>query len=92
MIRRRAVIQGRVQGVGFRYSASGQANTLGISGFARNRGDGSVEVEIEGEETSVERMLAWLESGPHGAEVRSVTVSDCALQGGTDFQISHEID
>jgi acylphosphatase len=92
MIRRRAVIQGRVQGVGFRYSARGQASRLGISGFARNREDGSVEVEIEGDETSVETMLAWLDSGPHGADVTSVTVSDREPAGDTEFRISHEVD
>ncbi|MDQ1575243.1 MAG: acylphosphatase [Microbacteriaceae bacterium] len=92
MIRRRAIIEGRVQGVGFRYSAGGRASALGVSGFARNRDDGSVEVEIEGEETSVESMLTWLKSGPHGAIVRSVTVSDREPQGGKGFQISHEID
>lgn len=81
-----------MQGVGFRYSAGGQANKLGISGFARNRDDGSVEVEIEGEEKSIENMLTWLKSGPHEADVTSVTVSDREPQGGTDFQISHEID
>ena len=70
----RAVVAGRVQGVGFRYSAVRQARALGIAGSVANRPDGSVEVVAEGDAASLEGMLAWLRRGPPGAHVREVQV------------------
>lgn len=51
---------GRVQGVGFRFTAKDVANGLGLSGWVKNRGDGTVEVVAEGEEGSLEDFLARL--------------------------------
>jgi acylphosphatase len=70
----RAVVKGRVQGVGFRYSAVRQARALRISGSVSNRADGSVEVIAEGGTPDLERLLAWLRRGPSGAYVREVDV------------------
>jgi len=70
----RAVVAGRVQGVGFRHSAVRHARALGIAGSVANRLDGSVEVVAEGDAASLERMLAWLRRGPPGAHVREVQV------------------
>ncbi|WP_374009986.1 acylphosphatase [Leifsonia sp. LS-T14] len=89
VIRRRAIVTGDVQGVGFRWSAREAAQRLGVTGWARNRLDGSVEAEVEGEPEQVERMLAWLRTGPPGASVESVTVSDTAPLNDTAFRI-HE--
>lgn len=85
--RKRAVVRGLVQGVGFRYNARAEAARLGLSGYARNRPDGSVEVEIEGDAASVARMLDWLADGPRFAEVDSVHVTDVPATGETDFTI-----
>ncbi len=87
IVRRRAVVTGMVQGVGFRWSAREQAHRLGVTGWARNRVDGSVEVEVEGEPASVERMVAWLRSGPPGSEVDAVRVSDAEPDGDDAFRI-----
>ena len=65
-----AVISGRVQGVGFRYSASRAAVRLGVNGWVRNTSDGTVEVHCEGESDSIAKYLRWLDSGPPGAYVR----------------------
>ena len=70
----RATIQGRVQGVGFRYSARSEALRVGVCGFVRNEPDGSVYVEAEGEMTAVEAMLVWLRKGPPGSNVTRVDV------------------
>ena len=70
----RAVVSGRVQGVGFRYSAVRQARSLGLTGSVANRPDGSVEVAAEGDAAALERLLAWLRRGPPGAHVREVQV------------------
>jgi acylphosphatase len=64
---------GRVQGVGFRYSARQAGVHLGLAGWVRNRGDGAVEGFIEGDEAAVEAMLSFCREGPSGAEVERFT-------------------
>jgi acylphosphatase len=87
VIRKRAIVRGRVQGVGFRYNARAEATRLGLGGYALNRPDGAVEVEIEGDDASVERMLVWLAHGPMFAKVHSVDEADVPVRGEQDFQI-----
>ena len=70
-----AVVTGRVQGVGFRYSAVREARSLGIRGMVANLPDGSVKVSAEGDLLRLQRFLAWLHKGPPGAHVRDVEVS-----------------
>jgi acylphosphatase len=67
-----ALVQGRVQGVGFRYSAYHEARRLGLSGWVRNTPDGAVEVLAEGGREQLESFLRWLHRGPPGAWVDSV--------------------
>jgi acylphosphatase len=76
MIRKRVVVHGRVQGVGFRWSAQAEAERLGVAGYARNLPDGTVQAELEGPEDSVQRMLDWLHHGPRHARVESLDVTD----------------
>jgi acylphosphatase len=76
-----ALVRGIVQGVGFRYATVHEARRLGLTGWVRNRGDGSVEVLAEGEARALEALVAWLHQGPAGASVRDVTVSDRPYQG-----------
>jgi len=71
----RASVIGRVQGVGFRYSAIREARRLGLAGFVRNADDGSVEVVAEGDAGPLGRFLEWLREGPPGAYVRDVEVT-----------------
>jgi acylphosphatase len=70
------VISGRVQGVGFRYSMSDEAERLGVTGWVRNRRDGTVEAVIDGAPDAVEGILAWARRGPRGASVTGVEVSE----------------
>lgn len=72
MARLHVVIGGRVQGVGFRYSTSRQAQSLGLAGWVRNREDGRVEAEFEGDRAVLEQMLEWCWSGPAFAHVTQV--------------------
>ncbi|MDR1955797.1 MAG: acylphosphatase [Treponema sp.] len=67
-----ALIRGRVQGVGFRYSALHEARRLGLAGWVRNRSDGAVEVWVEGPAENQAAFRAWLDRGPPGARVASV--------------------
>ncbi len=72
LIRIHAVISGQVQGVYFRASTVDEARQLGLCGWVRNRDDGKVETEIQGEETEVRRLLNWLHKGPPMAAVSGV--------------------
>ena len=67
-----AIIRGRVQGVGFRYFVQENAIRLGLSGWVRNRWDGSVEVLAEGKRKDLEVFLGSLRRGPRSSNVTSV--------------------
>jgi acylphosphatase len=69
---KRLVISGRVQGVGYRAWMMHKATELGISGWVRNRADGSVEALIAGEVAAVEEMARLCRRGPRLAEVSSI--------------------
>lgn len=70
----RAVVGGRVQGVGFRYSTVDQANRHGVTGWVRNMPSGQVEVFVQGPDVNVDALLAWLAIGPRLASVTGVEV------------------
>jgi acylphosphatase len=87
LVRRRVIVHGRVQGVGFRFSTEGEADRVGVTGFVRNRPDGTVEIEVEGEQHDVDRLLEWLhDGGPSGARVERVDVSEIAPLGTAVFE------
>ncbi|MBS1195729.1 MAG: Acylphosphatase [Actinobacteria bacterium] len=66
---RRVLVAGRVQGVGFRWSAVAEGERLGLAGWARNLPDGRVEVHAQGDPRAVAQMVEWLRQGPPRAEV-----------------------
>ncbi|MBZ0106082.1 MAG: acylphosphatase [Sulfuricella denitrificans] len=71
-------IYGRVQGVYFRESMCQKAEELGITGWVRNRRDGSVEATVQGESLAVEKILEWARQGPAAARVEQLEVSEGA--------------
>ncbi|MCA9695790.1 MAG: acylphosphatase [Myxococcales bacterium] len=73
----RAQIRGRVQGVWYRRSAQLRAQALGLTGWVRNRPDGSVELWAEGPRAALDELVAWCWEGPANAHV-----DDVALEGG----------
>lgn len=82
-------VSGRVQGVGFRWAARDQARALGITGEARNRPDGSVEMLIEGLPDALREFQTWCYSGPESAEVTAVSAQPEPARGTfTDFSIT----
>jgi acylphosphatase len=88
-VRVRVRVTGRVQGVCFRASAVDEAERLGVSGFARNLPDGSVEIEAEGERRLVEAMVEWCRQGPRWARVEQATVEWLVAKGdGGAFHIA----
>ena len=87
MIRRRVIVHGFVQGVFFRDTLRRQAASLGVSGWARNTRDGTVEAVFEGEPDAVERMVALSRDGPRGARVDRLESVEEQPEGLTDFSI-----
>jgi acylphosphatase len=82
--RLRAVVRGRVQGVGFRWSVWRRAEQLGLAGWARNRPDGSVVVEAEGPADALDELEAFLKVGPPLAQVDSLDTERRQATGGFD--------
>ncbi len=81
-------IQGRVQGVGFRYYTQIEARRLGVVGWVRNLLDGSVEAMIGGEPEALAAMQAWLRHGPDLARVDAIECSAGHLPDNcNDFRI-----
>ena len=87
MIRRRVIVHGRVQGVGFRYSLARTAQTRGVAGWVANRSDGAVEAVLEGEPDAVESVARFAREGPRGAVVERVDVADEEPEGLRGFGV-----
>jgi acylphosphatase len=85
MIARQLVIRGRVQGVGYRMAMTETAIASGVSGWVRNRRDGTVEALVQGDDAAIERVLAWCRRGPPGAKVTEIATLardvDLAMNG-----------
>lgn len=86
-VRRRGIVRGLVQGVGFRMSAREEASRSGLAGFARNLADGGVEVEVEGPGPAVAEFLEWLHTGPSWARVESVDIGVLEPTGEAGFHV-----
>jgi acylphosphatase len=84
---RRYIVKGRVQGVGYRYFAKTAAEKLGLTGYARNLDDGTVEVLVVGPHSALEDLLGHLHRGPRMAEVRGVEHEPAALEHFSSFDI-----
>jgi acylphosphatase len=86
-MRKRVVIHGSVQGVFFRDTLRRLADQHGVSGWAVNRADGTVEAVFEGPAEGVERLVAFAGQGPRGAVVHHVDVRDEEPEGLTEFAV-----
>ena len=84
-----ALVKGRVQGVGFRYSAVREAERLKLKGFVRNVSDGNVEVWVEGSEKELGLFLAWLRRGPQFARVDSVEKDEREPKAYSEFTVEY---
>jgi acylphosphatase len=85
--RRRVVVHGFVQGVGFRFSVARAAESRGVAGWVRNRPDGAVEAVFEGEREDVDALVEACRRGPRGAAVESVEVAAESPEGLAGFRI-----
>jgi acylphosphatase len=80
-------VWGRVQGVGYRAACRRRALELDLSGWVRNRRDGSVELEAEGATAVLLELERWCRRGPAAARVRELTVRRLPLQGDCGFVV-----
>ena len=87
LIHKNIRISGRVQGVGFRYSARNAASTTGIHGYIKNLPNGEVYIEAEGTSQQMEYFLSWCKEGPSRAKVSYLDITDGMLSGFTEFTI-----
>jgi len=71
-------ITGRVQGVGYRDALRREALERGVSGWVRNRRDGSVEALVQGSAEAVDLLVAWARRGPPAARVENVEAKEAA--------------
>lgn len=83
---KKALIKGKVQGVGFRASTKRVADKLGVKGYAKNLADGRVEVVMQASEKKIQKMLSFLEKGPVIARVEGVEVMDAKEQDHKAFR------
>lgn len=87
VIARRILVEGRVQGVGFRWHTRAEARALGVGGVVQNLADGRVEVHAEGTAEAVEALVTWLGRGPSGAHVTAVSVDEATPRAARSFDI-----
>ena len=89
----RITVTGRVQGVGFRWFTQRQAERLGLSGWVRNRRDGSVEAEVIGSSEQIDDLAARLRTGPSSSAVSEVSLQPLPDADGTEagFEIRSSV-
>ncbi len=85
----RIQVFGRVQGVFFRASTKTEADNLGLTGWVKNESDGSVLIEVEGAEESLELFLKWCKNGPSIARVDDIKITEIPIQGFKEFVITY---
>jgi len=83
----RIVVRGMVQGVGFRFFTEHVARLSGVGGWVRNRYDGSVEIEAEGEDMDLDAFLREIRKGPRMSRVDDVTTEPISPTGEHEFRI-----
>ena len=82
IVTRQLHIHGAVQGVWYRESMRREAEQLGVTGWVRNRHDGTVEALVQGTPENVAAMIAWAKRGPERAQVTNVIVTDALADAG----------
>lgn len=81
------VVYGKVQGVGFRYYTQKKAEELNITGYVKNKPNGTVYIEAEGNEVDIETFIDWCNIGPSWARVTRIEKQKVPLLNYTEFLI-----
>lgn len=80
-------LSGKVQHIGFRFMTMQAAYKYGVFGFTRNKSNGSIYIEAEGEDENLQKFLDWCKVGPVGAEVNEIDTVEGELKDFTSFDI-----
>jgi acylphosphatase len=80
-------LNGRVQNVGFRFATVEKAQEMGVKGFVKNKPDGTVYIEAEGESEDLNRFLEWCKEGPPAAKVKEADKQEIPIQEFTSFHV-----
>ena len=83
------VVSGRVQGVFFRDNIRKKARELGLTGYARNLADGTVEVVAEGDEEKINELLSFIKRDPGASRVTGIKVKHKESENFKNFEIKH---
>jgi acylphosphatase len=84
---KRLRIHGQVQGVGYRESIRCEAEKLGVSGWVRNRRDGSVEALVCGADEAIAAIIAWARTGPRFSKVEYVLIEEDEVAMTASFTV-----
>ncbi|RAW02706.1 acylphosphatase [Pseudochryseolinea flava] len=80
-------VSGKVQGVFYRASTKEIADQLALTGFVRNEDDGSVYIEVEGDDAVLQQFVSWCKQGPRMANVNAVDIIEASLTGFKNFEV-----
>ena len=80
-------VEGLVQGVWFRKSTQVKAHKLGLVGFVRNEKDGSVYIEVKGDDDSLDQLIIWCRRGPENARVDRIIIETCKAHPFETFEV-----
>ena len=80
-------VEGKVQGVWYRNSAKKKALELNLFGYAMNKADQTVYIEVEGEQNSIDSFIKWCQVGPENAIVRNVIVRNGHVMPFLAFEV-----
>jgi len=87
-VRMRILIDGRLQGINFRYNTQRQARLLGLGGFVRTLSDGRIEIEVQGQEHQVNQLLVWCQEEPQSSHIRTIMYRyDEPADSSLDFEV-----
>jgi acylphosphatase len=70
--RMRVLIEGRLQAMSFRFQTQKMAQQLGLTGFVRLLSDGRFEIEAQGDQADLEKLLVWCQAEPHGSQIKNI--------------------
>lgn len=83
------LVQGRVQGVGYRAFVYKTAKAFGLKGYVQNKPDGSVQIEVDGNKATIEKFVALCKTGPGWAYVEKINLIETPIQGYKVFKIKY---
>lgn len=83
------IVEGRVQGVGFRYTMQSNATSLGLSGWVRNLDNGNVDMEVEGDEHALNKFILKMNEGNRFINVNDYAIKEIPIENDKQFKIKY---